>query len=174
MCVAHLYTRGPIVNKTLYLPDDEAQTWEKARRLAGDRLSPVILQALKEFIMKKEAEAEAAAGFERIEVAFEDSDKKHLPRKTAFMGKWISSPEEPIWLQSTSPFTGSTAYAVALTAKGKVVVYMWKGESESDYRSYERFLVFPSFDEAALDHDVNYAIREAVKKRGVPVEELDI
>jgi hypothetical protein len=162
------------MNKTIYLPDDEVETWEKARRFANDRLSPVVLAALKEFIMTKEAEAAEAAGLQRIEVSFEDSDNKHLPKKKAFIGKWIFPPEEPLWLQSTSPFTDSTAFAVALTGKGNVVVYTWKGEAESDYRSYERFLVFPSFEEAALNLDVNYAIREAVKKRGIPVEELDI
>jgi len=162
------------MNKTIYLPDDEAETWEKARRLANDRLSPVIIGTLKDYIMTKEAEAAEAAGFRRIEVSFEDSDNKHLPKKKAFIGEWIFPPGEPLRLQSTSPFTDSTAYAVALTAKGNVVVYMWKGEAESEYRSSERFLVFASFEEAALDVNVNYAIREAVRKRGVPVEELDI
>jgi hypothetical protein len=158
------------VNKTLYLPDDEAETWEKARRLANDRLSPVILRALKEYIMTKEAEASEAAGFERIELEFEDSDDNRLPKRKAFRGKWIITPEDPL---RTPP----DSYAVALTAKGNIVVYMWKRHVvlDSEVGTYShRFLVFPSFGEAALDEDVNYAIREAVKRRGVPVEELDI
>lgn len=163
---------GPLVNKTLYLPDDEAETWEKARRLANDRLSPVILKALKEYILTKEAEAAEAAGFERIEVEFEDSDSKDLPKRKAFRGKWIFSPAAPLCQPAVVAENDSNAYAVAVTPKGNVVVFMWKYLSE--YRYGYRFLVFSSFEKAALDGDVNYAIREAVRKRGVPVEELDI
>jgi hypothetical protein len=161
------------MNKTIYLPDDEAETWEKARRLAGDRLSPVVLKALKEYILAKEAEATEAAGFERIELEFEDSDDKGLPKRKAFRGKWIFPPEDPVRLPGSAFLeTGSKAYTVAVTAKGNVVVYMWQYVAEYDY-GY-RFLVFPSFEKAAQDVDVNYAIREAVRKRGVPIEELDI
>jgi hypothetical protein len=45
------------MNKTIYLPDEAAETWEKARRLANNRLSPVLLKALKESVAVKEAEA---------------------------------------------------------------------------------------------------------------------
>jgi len=141
--------------------------------------------------MIKEAEASEAAGFERIEVEFEDSDDNYLPKRKAFHGKWILPPRgllrpRPDFLheQIRSQMDGdkdSSSYAVAVTAKGNVVVYMWKhkddfdpevGEYES--KSGYKFLVFPSFQEAALNRSVNSAIREAVRKRGVPVEELDI
>ncbi|MGA3206020.1 MAG: hypothetical protein ABSF12_26300 [Bryobacteraceae bacterium] len=161
------------MNKTLYLPDDEAETWEKARRLANDRLSPVILKALKEYIMTKQAEASEAAGFERIELEYDDSDDSHLPKRKAFRGQWIFPPEDALHLPGTKfGDDQSRAYAVGVTAKGNVVVYMWKCGAKHDYG--HRFLVFPSFEEAALGDDLNHAIREAVRKRGVPVEELDI
>jgi hypothetical protein len=171
------------VNKTIYLPDDEAETWEKARRLANDRLSPVILRALKEYIMTKEAEASEAAGFERIELEFEDSEDCHLPRRKAFIGRWIIHPGEPfppgqVELPSGDVFVVSRrrVYAVAVTAKGKVVVYTWMHEHElPEDRGYDyKFLVFQSFEAAAQDPEINSAIREAVRRRGVPVEELDI
>ncbi len=166
------------MNKTIYLPDDEAETWEKARRLANDRLSPVILRALKEYIVTKEAEASEAAGFERIEVEFEDSDDNNLPKRKAFRGRWIYFPEEPLRSWMDSERTRYREYAVAVTAKHNVVVYMWDvydaDVGEYDYSFNYRFLVFPSLQDAALDNDVNYAIRAAMKKRGVPVEELDI
>jgi hypothetical protein len=161
------------VNKTLYLPDNEAETWETARRLAGDRLSPVILKALKEYIMAKEAEAALAAGFERIELEFDDSDDNHLPKRKAFRGRWIFSPADALHVPG-SQFGDAPprAFAVGVTAKGNIVVYMWKRGAKHDYG--HRFLVFASFETAALDEEVNHAIREAVRKRGVPVEELDI
>jgi hypothetical protein len=160
------------MNKTIYLPDEEAETWEKARRLANDRLSPVLLKALKEFVAAKEAEA---MGFERIQVEFEDSDDNRLPKIKAFHGKWIFGPSEPlIWDEEG---TESDVFCVAVTAKGNVVVYMWQtGESGGEfYTQKRRFLVFSSLEEAAAHNNlVNYAIRAAIKKRGVPVEELDI
>lgn len=95
------------MNKTVYLPDDEIETWEKARKLANDRLSPVILQALKEFIMTKETEAAEAAGFERIEIAFDDADDNHLPKRKAFRGKWLIPPRNrcDIRLEATPTHT---------------------------------------------------------------------
>jgi hypothetical protein len=157
----------------LYLPDDEAETWEKARRLANDRLSPVILKALKEYIMTKEGEAAEAAGFQRLELEYDDSDDNHLPKRKAFRGKWIFPPEDALRLPGAKFVDNQPrAYAVGFTAKGNVVVYIWKFGAKHDYG--HRFLVFPSFEEAALDGDINFAIREAVRKRGVPVEELDI
>lgn len=131
--------------------------------------------------MTKEGEAAEAAGFERIELEFEDSDEKNLPKKKAFRGKWICPPESPSWLWSDPEVLKGQACAVAITAKGNVVVYSWKqgcfdpeiGEPYNFQFNY-RFLVFSSFHDAASDPDVNYAIREAVRKRGVPVEELDI
>lgn len=165
------------MNKTIYLPDEEAETWEKARRLANDRLSPVIVKALKEFVAAKEAEAK---GYERIQVQFEDSDDNHIPKIKAFHGKWIFSPSKPLMRERSAGGTERDVFCVATTAKGNVVVYTWKSEictewpdaGEAVYGA--RFLVFPSFDEAASDNSVNYAIRQAVRKRGIPVEELDI
>src|SRR5271163_433697 len=101
---------GAIVNRTLYLPDDEAETWEKARRLANDRLSPVILRALKEYIMTKEAEAAEAAGFQRIEVEFDDSDDNNLPKRKAFQGKWILPPEGLLRPRSDSAYAATSTY----------------------------------------------------------------
>jgi hypothetical protein len=112
------------MNKTIYLPDDEAETWDKARRLANDRLSPVILKALKEYIMTKEAEAAEAAGFERIEVEFDDSEDNNLPKRKAFRGRWIIPPGSPS--RAIVNDIMSRASAVAVTAKGNVVVCLWK------------------------------------------------
>jgi hypothetical protein len=166
------------MNKTIYLPDEEAETWEKARRLANDRLSPVVLKALKGYIAVKEAEA---VGFERIQVQFEDSDDSEIPKIKAFHGKWIFSPSAPLRVPLNKAGTRSEIFCIAVTAKNNVVVYTWKteietkGESAGDQYMFRiRFLVFPSFEEAACKADLNYAIRETIKKRGVPLEELDI
>ena len=72
--------------------------------------------------------------------------------------------------------TESDVCCVAVTAKGNVVVFMWvTAEIDGErYTRKRRFLIFSSFEEAARDGAVNFAIRQAVKQRGVPVEEPDI
>jgi len=156
------------MNKTVYLRDEEVPTWEKARELAGDKLSPIIVTALKRFISEKEA---LGKGFERIEVAFEDADDNDLPKIKAFYGRWIIDRGEPL-LRKSRNRAQVDKFAVAETAKGNVVVYMHK---EKDQRPWgHRLRIYPGFEEAAKDEDVSYAIRKAMEKRGVPVEELDI
>jgi len=147
------------VNKTIYLPDDEAETWERARKLADDRLSPVVLAALKEFVARREAEK---AGFERIEVAFDDPDDNFRPKRKAFYGKWLFSPDEPIK-------AGGRSHSVAVTAKGRVVFH-----TRNTLGRHQGFRIFTSFDEALGDKSLQSVAQEALRKWGVPVEELDI
>ena len=159
------------MNKTIYLRDEEGPIWERARELAGDKLSPVIVAALKRFIVEKEGKEADAKGYTRIEVSYSDSDDHGIPKKKAFHGKWIFPPSRPV--------TGSDGgrkeyhYAIALTSKGAVVVYSW--ESDAEYAQLEeRFLVYASLRAAAADEDVNDAVLAAIQQIGVPVEELDI
>ena len=147
------------MNKTIYLPDNEAETWDRARKLADDRLSPIILTALKDFVARKEAEK---TGFERIEVAFDDPEDNYRPKIKAFYGKWLFSPDEPLK-------TVGWSYCVAITAKGSVVFH-----TRNLLGRHQGFRIFKSFDEALSDRSVQSVAQEALRKRGVPVEELDI
>ena len=146
--------------------------------MANDRLSPVLLKSLKEFIAVKESEAR---GRERIQVEFSDSDDYNLPNIKAFHGKWIFSPSEPLRVPLNDACTKNEIYCIAVTGKDNVVVHTWTTEIETkgedagnQYTWGGRFLVFSSFEEAARNDKLNHAIREAIRKRGVPVEELDI
>ena len=49
------------MNKTIYVRDEDVATWEKAKDLAGDKLSPIIAAALRRFVAQQEA---AAQGFD--------------------------------------------------------------------------------------------------------------
>ena len=153
------------MNKTVYLRDEEVPIWEKARELSGDKLSPVIVAALKRFVTEKEA---AAKGYERIKISFRDSTDHFIPKTKAFFGKWIIGPEEPL---RDDDWSTDLVCAVAETAKGNVVVYR---RVEALNGLQEEFRVYRSFEEAAKNPDVGYAARAALEKRGTPVEELDI
>ena len=61
---------------------------------------------------------------------------------------------------------------LAVTAKGNVVVLSWVEDGDSRWNC--RFRVFSSLDDAAASQETNAVARYAVKKLGVPVEELDI
>jgi hypothetical protein len=160
------------MNKTLYIRDEDIQTWERARELAGEKLSPVIITGLKRFIVEKEAEEAEAKGYKRIEVSYNDAETHNVPRRKAFHGKWVYSPEKCLEFSTEDGYT-SYHYALALTAKGNVVVLTWNNDAEgNDYNSH--FYVFPSLEAAAENTEANLVARAAMKKLGVPVEELDI
>jgi hypothetical protein len=161
------------MNKTIYIRDEDVPIWERAKELAGDKLSPAIVAGLKRFIADREAEEAEAKGFERIEVSFNDADDHHIPKKKAFYGKWIYPPEhKEVFKQHDEDGENWWYYAVAMTAKGSVVVYSW--ESDREGMGNYRFDIFPSLVFAAADNRVNSAITATIRKIGVPVEELDI
>ena len=156
------------MNKTIYVRDEDVATWEKAKELAGDKLSPIIAASLRRFVAQQEA---ASQGFERLEVEFSDIDAGGLPRRKAFLGRWIFPPEKP---NKSSDEEGETNYycMLAITAKGAVVTCSWS--QSYDGRTYQKFRVHPSFEAAALEREVSSDVIEARRKIGVPIEELDI
>ena len=157
------------MNKTLYIRDEDLPVWDRARELAGDKLSPVIVEALKRFVVEKEAQSR---GFERIVVEYSDSLDHGLPKAKAFFGRWIIDRKKP--LESYDNSSAEEVFSIAETAKTGVVVFKYRVDIGEGIQYGHKLLVYPSFSEAAADSEVNYAIREAMKRRGVPVEELDI
>ena len=155
------------MNKTIYVRDEDVATWEKAKDLAGDKLSPIIAAALRRFVAQQEA---AAQGFARLELEYPDANSGGLPRRKAFFGRWIFPPEKP----HSASGENEKGYSciLAITAKGAVVTCSWWYDEETV--SYKKFRVYVSFEEAARDSEVSWAIIAARHKIGVPVEELDI
>jgi hypothetical protein len=160
------------MNKNVYIRDEDELVWNRARELAGAKgISLIVVESLRKFIKEMEAKASEAKGFERIVVKYNDSDANWVPRVKAFLGKWIFPIEAPV-KQYDEDGKNYFFYAVAVTAKNACVVYRWEEDQEG--RGGYRFLVFPSLEAAAANNDVNCAVREAIEKIGVPVEELDI
>jgi hypothetical protein len=159
------------MNKTIYIRDEDTPVWDRARELAGDKLSPVIVDSLKRFIAQKEREELAWKGFERIELGFLDADDHGMPKRKAFMGQWIIPPDKAVDSTSDDP-ERSHLFAVARTAKGAFVIYSWY--EDMDGESPREFTVFQSLAEAAATSSHNYAAVKAIEILGVPIEELDI
>jgi hypothetical protein len=159
------------MNKTIYVRDEDAPVWDRAKELAGDKLSPVIMDGLKRFVTEKEAEEAEMKGFERIVVRFNDSEDRAIPKAKAFNGKWIFPPTKP-FKQSNEQGDNLYYSAVALTAKGAAVFYTWEEDHEG--RGCYGFTVFPSLEDAAGEQRVKWAAIQAMEVLGVPVEELDI
>jgi hypothetical protein len=162
------------VNKTLYLPDEYGPLWDQARELSGNKLSPIVLEALKSYVLKKEAESK---GVERIVVSYEDAGNNNVPTSKAFYGRWIYSPENAYHYCVSDEFDNSDDedwYAVAQTSKGNIAILSWymNIREGSDYG--HRLTVFPSLEAAAADPRFNTVARHVIEKLGVPVEELDI
>jgi hypothetical protein len=157
------------MNKTVYLRDDEVPLWERARELSGDKLSPVIVSALKRFVAEREA---APRGYERILLEFNDAHEHNLPKRKAFFGRWIISPQKPLMLVDEGG-TERDVHTVAETAKGAVVVTKYTEDNEGG-RSGTKLWIYGSFMDAAANTEINYPVRKALEQRGVPVEELDI
>lgn len=88
-----------------------------------------------------------------------------------FNGKWIYTPDEPLEMSSEDGYK-TYYYAVAQTAKRNFAFLSWEQDSEG--KGNYRFQVFPSLEAAAADNDLNTAVRHAIRKLGVGIEELDI
>lgn len=48
---------GGGVNKTIYIKPEDANLWDRARELSHGKLSAVLMEALREYVLKKEKEA---------------------------------------------------------------------------------------------------------------------
>ncbi|HEY3739437.1 MAG TPA: hypothetical protein VGL53_06320 [Bryobacteraceae bacterium] len=158
------------MNKTIYIRDADVGVWDRAKELAADGLSPIIVDALRAYVLGREARHK---GFERILLAFTDSES-HVPKKIAFYGRWIYDLQHPWSYSAESDDLAHRNFAVAETAKGGVAVFSWSSHDEVEYEIGHTFKNYSSFLKAAADPFVRPAIQMAMSKRGVEVEELDI
>jgi len=159
------------MNKTIYLRDDDVPVWERARELAGDKLSPVIVAALKLFVAEEENKPRA---FERILLEFEDSADHNLLKRKAFYGQWVLPRSDPFEWPPDPHNDAVTEYcAVAVTAKGAAVFFSWDEGPGGDHYHF-KFDWFESLEQAAKKQEFNRPARAAIQKIGVPIQELDI
>lgn len=157
------------MNKTLYIRDEDGPTWDRARELAGEKLSPVIVTALKQFVADKEAEIQ---GMERIDISYLDSSK--FLRKNVFYGRWLIPPSEVY-----RPGGGHDVYAVGVGGKGGIVLFQFKW-SNSEIPTGGSVNTYPSLDSAVLStsrapNQLKAVFKEVQRRIHIPeIQELDV
>ena len=169
------------MTKTIYIRDADLPTWDKAKEIAGEKLAPVIMEHLKAYVAENEARAK---GFERIVVEYFDS--AGLPHRKAFTGRWIIqrqrvSPAHDFIVTGMASLTGGDNYSVAESAKGGIVILQHPSNMHSlaaasihSTAPQTKFWAFADPATAVRNQEVGNVAREAIYKRGVPIEELDI
>lgn len=172
--IVYTYTmwHACVVNKTIYIRDEDVPVWDRAKELAGEKLAPIIVEGLKKFVIEKKLEQTVAKGFERIVLSFQDADDNLIPKKKAFSGKWIIPPVKPLRVTSEDGNEADFFYCVATTPKDAAVFYYWSEDGEHFYGKH--FAVFSSLRAAAADSNLRWVTAKAIEQIGVPVEELDI
>jgi hypothetical protein len=121
--------------KTIYVKDSDEALFEWAEKEAGESLSSLFADCLRQRKRKAEREAELSKdGFETIIVEVEDKDGRI--RKKQFEGKWI------VWEYVSESANG--LYYVAFTKRGRIATMY-----DDQYGSTKEFEVFDSFDEFA-------------------------
>lgn len=160
------------MNKTLYIKDEDAYIWDKARELSGDKLSNHVMQVLRRFVSEETAKEQ---GMQRIVLQYFDADG--LPRAKGFTGRWLIDPESPFVITRWKG-DGFHSYEVkryciaAKTAKGKYAVLTYSKSDEGIYRAAD-FIVVDHPAQLIEDHDSDVAA-EIMKREGLAIEELDI
>lgn len=157
-----------MANKSIYIKDEDVALWNKARELAGESLSQLLTNSIKNFVATKEAEKK---GFKE-KIILRYRDRGILPVAKSFYGRWLIPLDTP-YKTTTSKYP---FYTVAITSKNNVVIFGFSGTIDKNGECrYGEMYIYSSFDEAAYKKEVpDNLLAAAVRQMGVEVEELDI
>lgn len=126
---------------SIYVRGEDENAWDRAEKLAGEAsASRVITQALRKYVRSREGNP-----LERLTFEIEIGSKKLTK---AFVGRWLIEPGEAYRseheaddLLSGTHVADGTIFAVAETAKGKILIF-------TDFRRGQSFEVFDDFGDA--------------------------
>src|SRR5260370_18750520 len=127
---------GARMNTTLYLKEEDAPIWDRARELSVDKLSNVIIGYLKQYVAGMES---AKPGHQRIVLRRYEAG---IPKSKAFYGRWIIPPSGPLVLEYSGLDQAlrlrplPSAFAVAETQRGKYAVLAFQ-DIEHGSREFE-------------------------------------
>jgi hypothetical protein len=151
---------------TVYIPEDKAELYEKAKAELGGTISATFVRCL-----ERELETKRAAT-DRIVVKIFNRDTERTEKK-AFVGRWIVQDEEHWFDEQTTGVQGGGLYSVAVTKERRIVVV--SGPKNDDF---DTFAVHEDLDDLCASSTYSYpeSLIAAVKNElGIDhIEELDI
>ncbi|HXE96193.1 MAG TPA: hypothetical protein VN642_07300 [Dongiaceae bacterium] len=157
--------------KNFYISDaDEKDVYQKAKDLAGDSISSVIVDALRQYVYSREA---AAKEMDPIIIYEGQIDHRHnvsTGTNLRFTGKELAT-----YKPGTDELDLVVVYKLYYTLKGKFLV--WKGSfnRDSEIEICTRSKAYDSFREVSEGGYPGELISQAVKQMpDVACEELDI
>jgi len=77
-----------MANKTIYIADEDMAIFQKAQEVAGESISKVIVQALRQYVIQKDLEGTELKECEAIRGTHDPEGLK--VEKVRFIGKWLS------------------------------------------------------------------------------------
>jgi hypothetical protein len=168
-------------NKTIYVKEEDLPIYERAAKIAGDSLSGVVSDALKEYVLRKEIEG-AEIKETIIEVGTWGADEDKNTKKIIFEGEKLAELTEyddP----SENDKTSGADWEIYKTKKGKYLVYRYKwsrGEKEINRAEYFIINSLPETSEPVKTEGgqeiilPNKLIQKALRGTRTAIERLDI
>jgi hypothetical protein len=158
----------PSGNKTLYIRDEDAATWERAEEAAArsrQSVSQLVSAALRSYLplmFTPEDQLEDIRVLVGPAVAHFDATVEDYGRAESFTGRWLVPPGEEACSMATR-HTTQYCYAVALTRRGQIAVYRYHQRAEQP-ASLE---AYPSLEAAGLPGDIETRAAAALGQQRV-------
>jgi hypothetical protein len=167
--------------KTIYVKEEDMPIFERAAEIAGDSLSSIITDAVRDYVRRKEAEDSEMREI-ILEIGTWPNHGDNNTKKVAFIG---------VSLEEMTPFKGQTNsrddrgvdWKLYLTKKGKYVIYrrVWsRRQDESSYAEYYILDELPGADNMIKINNGEYIeipaglVQTAREKEDQMIEILDI
>jgi hypothetical protein len=154
--------------KTFYLSEADLPIYEKAKAIAGDSISSVFLQSMKDLVVKWEKQE---LGFNE-EIIFEGkeyySDSQRQGQLFKFIGKLLSKVSQECGAGVTN------TYKLYLTRKGKFLLHIAKDDVGRGYGEHQKIVVNDMLELKKMDLPDELLIQAGENMPDLFIETLDI
>jgi EXLDI family protein len=167
-------------NKTIYVSQKDEKLFDEAQKIAGEALSSVIAQALREYVARTKSRQE---GMKEISIKVGTKGSEREQRFIGVqIGKWQGLSDNRQWYQNAKVFvTNKRNIAVLLTTVSKASLitnpHEWKKSgSYLENSNYSELLVSEKADqlEGKIPMELLKVVKDSASKEEKTVEYLDI
>lgn len=158
-----------MAKKTFYIPDEEVPLYEKAKTLAGESISSVIVEAIKGFVCQKEMEAKQMDRITLQVGTVHIETQEFVGRKVEFVGRELGKNVEKDTQQYS--YASQTLY---YSAKGNFVIQSQWLELHGDEVNYGEPKPYKSIRDMRAAGVSIKLLKAAETNVPEPVEMLDI